>query len=289
MAPGLIRRDVTKTEGLVGKQVRCLDEVPGYEERKNDVVFCGSDAQQHVVFFPGDVQDYEENMESHRDNKKWKQWSLESTAKILERRFPNSFVWVIRPSRYHQSTFACYHNFVEANLLGVPDHTNHDYGALFHLRALLESAVKKLLDVPKEEEDPTFDFPVILVGFSKGCVVLNQIIYELYMVSAGVDSRLNEFASRISAMYWLDGGHSGESNLWVTDEKFLYHLATHVPRIRVHVTPYQIGEETRPSIKKELKKFEDSLRSLGANIKVKSHFQGTQPYLAFHFKLLESF
>lgn len=82
-------------------------------------------------------------MESHRDNKKWKQWSLESTAKILERRFPNSFVWVIRPSRYHQSTFACYHNFVEANLLGVPDHTNHDYGALFHLRALLESAVKK--------------------------------------------------------------------------------------------------------------------------------------------------
>lgn len=36
--------------------VRCLDEVPGYEERKNDVVFCGSDAQQHVVFFPGDVQ-----------------------------------------------------------------------------------------------------------------------------------------------------------------------------------------------------------------------------------------
>lgn len=90
-----------------------------------------------------DFQDYEENMESHRDNKKWKQWSLESTAKILERRFPNSFVWVIRPSRYHQSTFACYHNFVEANLLGVPDHTNHDYGALFHLRALLESAVKK--------------------------------------------------------------------------------------------------------------------------------------------------
>lgn len=82
-------------------------------------------------------------MESHRDNKKWKQWSLESTAKILERRFPNSFVWVIRPSRYHQSTFACYHNFVEANLLGVPDHTNRDYGALFHLRALLESAVKK--------------------------------------------------------------------------------------------------------------------------------------------------
>lgn len=33
-----------------------LLNVPGYEGRKNDVVFCGSEAQQHVVFFPGDVQ-----------------------------------------------------------------------------------------------------------------------------------------------------------------------------------------------------------------------------------------
>lgn len=35
--------------------VRLLD-VRGYEGRSNDVVFCGSEAQQHVVFFPGDVQ-----------------------------------------------------------------------------------------------------------------------------------------------------------------------------------------------------------------------------------------
>ncbi|KAJ7354758.1 hypothetical protein OS493_030535 [Desmophyllum pertusum] len=109
-----------------------------------------------------------------------------------------------------------------------------------HLKALLESAVRQ--NLPEEEEDATFDFQVILVGFSKGCVVLNQIIYELSMVSAGVDPRLNAFASRISTMYWLDGGHSGESNTWITDEKFLYHLAKHVPSIRVHVTPYQIKE-----------------------------------------------
>jgi len=28
----------------------------GHDGRKNEVVFCGSEAQQHVVFFPGDVQ-----------------------------------------------------------------------------------------------------------------------------------------------------------------------------------------------------------------------------------------
>lgn len=153
----------------------------------------------------------------------------------------------------------------------------------------LHFSIHAVLDIPEGEEDPTFDFQVTLVGFSKGCVVLNQIIYELSTVSAGVDPRLNDFASRISAMYWLDGGHNGESNTWITDEKFLDHLAKHVPRIRVHVTPYQIKDATRPWIGKEQKKFVENLRSLGANVKVKVHFQDRDPSLAFHFKLLESF
>ena len=33
-----------------------LQDVPGDDGKKNDLVFCGSEAQQHVVFFPGDVQ-----------------------------------------------------------------------------------------------------------------------------------------------------------------------------------------------------------------------------------------
>ena len=38
--------------------VRCFrwPEVEGHQGRVNDVVFCGSEGQQHVVFFPGDVQ-----------------------------------------------------------------------------------------------------------------------------------------------------------------------------------------------------------------------------------------
>ena len=146
-----------------------------------------------------------------------------------------------------------------------------------------------VLGIDKEEEDATCEFPIILVGFSKGCVVLNQVIYELYTVSSETEPRLHDFVSRIIAMYWLDGGHSGESNTWITDEKFLYNLAKHVPRIRVHVTPYQIQDSTRPWIGKEQKKFVEKLRLLGANVKVKVHFQDRDPSLAFHFKLLESF
>jgi hypothetical protein len=33
-----------------------LSGVHGHPGRNNDVIFCGSEAQQHVVFFHGDVQ-----------------------------------------------------------------------------------------------------------------------------------------------------------------------------------------------------------------------------------------
>ena len=146
------------------------------------------------------------------------------------------------------------------------------------------------LQISHEEDDPTDEFPVILVGFSKGCVVLNQIIYELSSALTGNDLHLRDFASRISTMYWLDGGHGGESNTWITDEKFLDHLATNVRSIRVHVTPYQIQDSSRPWIGREQKKFVEKLRSLGAkDLKVKVHFQDREPSLAFHFKLLEHF
>lgn len=43
--------DKSSTFSLVRRMV-----VHGHDGRQNDVVFCGSEAQQHVVFFPGDVQ-----------------------------------------------------------------------------------------------------------------------------------------------------------------------------------------------------------------------------------------
>jgi len=146
-----------------------------------------------------------------------------------------------------------------------------------------------VLDIRDDEEDMTSEFPIVIVGFSKGCSVLNQIVYELPGATGGIDHRLGDFVSRISAMYWLDGGHSGESNTWVTDEKYLYHLAKRIPSITVHVTPYQVDDWTRPWIGKEEKDFVKKLKELGAVIKVKRHFSDKEPSLFYHFKLLESF
>lgn len=67
-----------------------------------------------------------------------------------------------------------------------------------------------------------------LVGFSKGCIVLNQFLYEYhyYKTFTTVDSNEMKFISKIKHMYWLDGGHSGGKNTWITSRPLLETLAS---------------------------------------------------------------
>lgn len=67
-------------------------------------------------------------------------------------------------------------------------------------------------------------FSLTLVGFSKGCVVLNQMVYEL--AGARADPDLSHFVKSVSDMFWLDGGHPGGSETWVTDKQVGQRLFT---------------------------------------------------------------
>lgn len=62
-----------------------------------------------------------------------------------------------------------------------------------------------------------------LVGFSKGCVVLNQFIYEFHYLKTLTpeDESMTRFLSQITDMYWLDGGHAGGKNTWITSRSLL--------------------------------------------------------------------
>lgn len=64
---------------------------------------------------------------------------------------------------------------------------------------------------------------LILIGFSKGCVVLNQLIYEFHYLKTLTpdDSTMMAFVSRITEMFWLDGGHAGGKNTWITSRSLL--------------------------------------------------------------------
>ncbi|KAK3924340.1 UPF0565 protein C2orf69-like protein [Frankliniella fusca] len=322
--------------------------VPGYEGRVNDIIYhppqTRSEEDSAVIYFGGDVQDYRENMEGHRDNKPYMKWSLDDTSERLSKRFPTCHVVVVRPVRMEFKTFSCYDNFVPCNNCGAPEHTPTHY-TLQHLERLLQCASARLRNMsvsqlrPQAHKDiskPATDSAssndvgstsssvcpneggtlepklpsdqklekdqekiwwkegiqldrahLILIGFSKGCVVLNQIIYEFHYLKTLTpdDDTMSKTVSRIRDMYWLDGGHSGGKNTWITSRSLLETLTRLSINIHVHVTPYQVNDDRRPWIRKEEKAFCDLLRRLNAPIERTYHFENQLPTLLTHFEV----
>ncbi|KAM5327192.1 mitochondrial protein C2orf69 homolog [Glossophaga mutica] len=338
-----------------GRRRRCLQlsTVPGADpQRSNELLLLVSAAvegperrdlsgdraeeelqpppQHHVLYFPGDVQNYHEIMTHHPENYQWENWSLENVATILAHRFPNSYIWVIKCSRMHLHKFSCYDNFVKSNMFGAPEH-NTDFGAFKHLYMLLVNAfnssqnsllskknVKDLNEDSKasncrsssyttngcqgEKESPCENFDesamsfyppslngasFTLIGFSKGCVVLNQLLFELK--EAKKDKNIHAFINSIRTMYWLDGGHSGGSNTWITYPEVLKEFAQTGIIVHTHVTPYQVRDPMRSWIGKEHKKFVQILGDFGMQVSSHIHFAKEAPSIENHFRVHEVF
>ncbi|XP_062434343.1 mitochondrial protein C2orf69 homolog [Rhea pennata] len=320
-----------------------LPEVPGAEaHRANELLLLLPPArrgpeppQHHVVYFPGDVQNYHDVMSCHPENFQWEHWSFENVATILAHRFPNSFIWVVKCSRMHLHKFSCYDNFVASNMFGAPEHST-DFGAFRHLHALLVNAFRLAQNMllsqkstygfnkdakiaackSQPQSDPTtndclstererdyeysnnsavnFIIPsavdavsFTLIGFSKGCVVLNQLLYELK--EAKKDKNTDAFLKNIKAIYWLDGGHSGGSNTWVNYPEVLKELAQTGIEVHAHVTPYQVFDTMRSWIGREHEKFVQILEELGVEIDDQLHFADEVPSLDNHFRVHEVF
>ncbi|XP_076854502.1 mitochondrial protein C2orf69 homolog [Brachyhypopomus gauderio] len=288
-----------------------LSGVPGHEQhRRNDILLlraatgtpgrCDGGAEgpdggsAHVVFFPGDIQNFQQEMALQADSAPWQSWSLERVAFILGCRFPGHHIWVIRASRMYLHKFSCYQNFVESNLFGAPEHSP-DYGALRHLRGLLTHGMERaglpnplppLGGGPVRAPIPR-GFSLTLVGFSKGCVVLNQMVHEL--AGARRDSELRPFLDGIVEMYWLDGGHPGGSETWVTDQRVLAHLAASGVALHAHVTPYEVRDPMRAWVGREHKSFIKSLEELGACITHRLHFEDEPASIDNHFRVITEF
>ncbi|NXA40769.1 CB069 protein, partial [Eudromia elegans] len=321
-----------------------LTEVAGAEsQRANELLLLPPPAgrrgleppQHHVVYFPGDVQNYHEIMSCHPENFQWEHWSFENVATILAHRFPNSFIWIVKCSRMHLHKFSCYDNFVASNMFGAPEHST-DWGAFKHLHALLVNAFRLAQNVllsqkstyglnkdatvaagqSQPQPGPTANssssmererasecpsnsalnlsapsavgaVSFTLIGFSKGCVVLNQLLYELK--EAKKDKNTDAFLKNIKAIYWLDGGHSGGSNTWVTYPEVLKELAQTGIEIHAHVTPYQVFDTMRSWIGREHEKFVQILEELGVEIDDQLHFADEVPSLDNHFRVHEVF
>ncbi|XP_021518316.1 mitochondrial protein C2orf69 homolog [Meriones unguiculatus] len=311
--------------------------VPGSDpQRRNELLLlmagegAAAEPRHHVLYFPGDVQNYHEIMTRHPENYQWENWSLENIATILAHRFPNSYIWVIKCSRMHLHKFSCYDNFVKSNMFGAPEHSP-DFGAFKHLYMLLvnafnlsqngllsknrnawnkdckasnrESNSSTASNGGQEEKERTcenvdesamsFALPSLnaasftLIGFSKGCVVLNQLLFELK--EAKKDKNIDTFIKSIRTMYWLDGGHSGGSNTWITYPEVLKEFAQTGITVHTHVTPYQVHDPMRSWIGKEHKKFVQILRDLGMQVTSQIHFATETPSIENHFRVHEVF
>ncbi|KAL1509453.1 hypothetical protein ABEB36_004187 [Hypothenemus hampei] len=278
-----------------------LLEVQGFEDRKNDIIYGypfneGSNNGDVIVFFPGDVQDYIENMEAHRDNKYHKEWNLVDTAEKLRQKFPENHILVVKPSRMDYKTFSCFQNFVKSSELGVPNHTSN-YNSLRHLDNLLRHTIGRLQVISEDKvQEASKTVPslnnlnLIIIGFSKGCVVLNQFLHEFHhFLTTEPDEIVSNLIQRIKEMYWLDGGHSGGKNTWVNDRNTLKTFCSLGIQVHVHVTPYQIHDDRRPWIKKEEKIFSDYISKNGGHITRTVHFETVSPSILTHFEVINAF
>ncbi|XP_056321272.1 LOW QUALITY PROTEIN: mitochondrial protein C2orf69 homolog [Danio aesculapii] len=294
-APGLLR----------------LTSVPGYDQnRVNDVLLvrpatqtqrrCDNDTQNlqdgndHVVFFPGDIQNFQQEMALQPDAAPWQCWSLERVGFTLAHRFPGCHIWIIRASQMYLHKFSCYQNFVESNLFGAPEHSA-DYGAIRHLRALLGHSMQQAglpnhlppLSGTSTPGPLPAGFSLTIVGFSKGCVVLNQMVYEL--AGARANPELKLFLDKVSALYWLDGGHPGGSETWVTDKCALGALASSGVAVHAHVTPYEVRDPMRAWVGREHRHFIKTLEDLGACVSHKLHFEDEPASIDNHFRVIQEF
>ncbi|XP_023192494.1 UPF0565 protein C2orf69 homolog [Xiphophorus maculatus] len=247
-------------------------------------------SNRHVVFFHGDIQNFKEEMAVQPEASQWLSWSLEQVALVLGQRFPNRNIWVVKASRMYLNKFSCYQNFVESNMFGAPEHTAYtaDGGAFHQLRSLLTNAMERAKLPPSGGAGGLPPgFSLTLVGFSKGCVVLNQLVYEL--PGARADPNMAAFVRRISDVFWLDGGHPGGSRTWVTDREALRELAASGVSVHAHVTPYEVRDPMRAWVGREYGVFIQTLEELGACPSRKLHFQDEPPSIQNHFRVILEF
>ena len=255
-------------------------------------------------------------MQSSRENRRYAQWNLVSTGEMLCRRFTGSSVVVIRPAEMKDDTFSRlvsdffpsirltlwrFSNFVpDTNEYGDPvTYQTTDLLALQQLRALNERIKSVMISddcFHRNQSRPSS--AITLVGFSKGCVVLNQFLHELTALrQSNTNKELLSFASSLRTFVWLDGGHNNgdRTMIWPTDANLVSTLKHFHIQTEVFVTPFQINAKNpyKRHHHEHYQKFSELLLSLSNSTDQKivnqMVFSDQRPSIDKHFELLSDF
>ena len=262
-------------------------------------------------------------MRRRESSRRFVAWSLEATVELLARKFgPSALVVAVRPDEFHLGTISVFRNFVASDAHGNPFFDGTTDKAWRQLDDIMEAVEE---NVARGDGGPTgagsgdgggggdsnADFrrsPVSLVGFSKGCVVLNQLIHECSSFSRD-EKRPEETTTttttttttatwlktpaEVKKMYWLDGGHNGTSDTWVTDGDALAAFSDFYRskplEIHVGVTPYQMNDRRRPHIGRQKLTFCRMIAESGLSLREKTYFQDQNRSIETHFEVLTAF
>ncbi|KAE8904172.1 hypothetical protein PF005_g21678 [Phytophthora fragariae] len=278
-----------RSRGWLGRENELYLSIP-----KSATVRC------NVIFFPGDVQDFKMAMLAG-PFADYSDYAYEAVGELLSEKFGDTCnVWVVRPSRFKHGAYSSFDNFVTTNEYGAATKYDPTVYATKHLASLMQNtqATLRLQGV-----NVSTALPMHLLGFSKGGIVLNQLVTELVRYSFNTKrsnsgqirqgssfASTRQFFSAINSMHWLDSGNGSLEGAMPTEELALSVLSRYEQlRLFVHVTPYQYEARTRPWIKTEVNDFVNKMDLFGADIRLILYFEGDEGSLASHFHILQDF
>lgn len=217
---------------------------------------------------------------------------------LTRRRLPASPSIV--PSR-QEACYACYDHFlgpctISGEPFGYP-------GQLLKAWAQLGSLLQGAGALPRPQS------PLLLAGFSKGAVVLNQLLSELAWRSA------EEGAGWEAGAGWKAGDGSSATLAWMHNLAEVHYLdaglntpgayITSAPAwaalgrwrsaagqgivLRVHSSPRQREDAGRPWIREELRRMLAEARRAGVKGSEQKYCEGQEPSMAAHFEVLSQF
>jgi hypothetical protein len=148
------------------------------------------------------------------------------------------------------------------------------------------------MEVEKKDHLHLLNRPLHLVGFSKGVVVLNQLITEMSTSEtfgtartvSCMNAKLSSFYNTIVSFQWLGGGNGSNRGAFP-----LYSIPNTGKRIQygIHITPYQLYSNERPWIREEMQQFVSKLHSRHIPVSSCVYFEHEPPSLHQHFQLLQ--
>lgn len=208
-------------------------------------------------------------------------------------------VFVVEPASTGPTCISYYTQFLPSlTPLGEP--TNGSYEVLGRKAWLeLASVLSMAWEAAGQTQIPAL--PVHLVGFSKGAVVLNQLLAEMNTVplapAQGADQSEESEGLRLlrclTQVHFVDAGVASKgahlTEPHVIDAIGRYVSARAAPAIFIHGTPRQWRDPHRKWLAKERDLSVTMLKTAGVSVAVREYFASEQPSMEMHFGCVIAF